>query len=289
MAIYPPRHVPRRLAIAALMTTVLLTLTGCLRLNMAVELLENDMANVQLDLAFQDEAIAALGMDPQQTWDSQFGDIDQNLPPGATAVPYPEEGWTGSRITMHNIPISDQENMNDLGVADLNIVRDGNYYVFQTRSDLGDEIAGSTGGNDEALEGMEMTFTLTCPGPIVESNGTITGNRVVWDLTQYTSDQPITARCAATAASAGHSVGADAGGFARWWPILLGALLTLAALAALAYFLRRKSHEERDSVPSNFGDTTNWQTERSETVHPYVAPHVEAEPEWNWNNDDNPQ
>jgi len=269
----------RQLAAIGLFAVVLLAVSGCMRLNLAIDLHENDMASMQVDMAFQDEAIQSLGYTPEEFWAEAEAELTGDMPEGATIERYPEAGWTGARINIANTPITELGEFEDAGVNGLTITRDGNFYVFQAMSGLAEEMESVIGEVPAGVEDVQMTLALTCPGAVVESNGAITGNRVVWDLTQFSSAQTLTARCEA----AGGGIGAIAsGGFlARWWPVLLGAVLLLGIIAALAYFLRRRSHQERDLVPSNFEQTANWQTPGTSSYaapQPYLAPRSEVDP-----------
>jgi len=279
-----PRRV-RQLALGGLFLSVFLTLTGCVRLDIALELLEGDQAATQLDIAFQDAAIEAMGYSPTEFWDEAGPEIFTQLPSDATMEPYPESGWTGGRVNIPAAPISSFSSFRDAGIDDLAITREGDFYVFHASSTLSDELADMVADVPAGLAPMVLQMSLTCPGSVVEANGTVTGNRVVWDLTQFTAAEPLTARCGAVAEGGlGHGPDSE---FGRWWPVLLAGLGVLAILGLLGYFLRKRSHLERDTVPSNFEDTATWGQSPAEgtwdsqpvaaadSTLPYYAPHEE--------------
>lgn len=286
----------RRLGLVNLFACVMLVITGCIRMDMAITLHENDVASAQLDMAFQDSAIEAAGYDPAEFWAEAEAEIVGALPAGATHEAYPEAGWTGTRVTIPNVPFSELGTLEDGGFTGISVTREGNEYVFQTRSGMAEDFADF---NVEDLpagsDPVRVSMTLTCPGPIVEANGAITGNTVTWDLAQFTAAEVLTARCGAaaetTAVGGGTHLANDAGWFARWWPALLGGLLTLALLAFLGFYLRRKSHQEQNTA-SNFDHTADWgqPTEVSQSpiayqttevpqpirnAQPYLAPRTE--------------
>jgi len=283
MAPYLPAVRSRRLAAAGLVTAVMLILTGCARLNMFIDLHENDRASMSLNLAFQDEALREMGQDPAEFWAGAQQELEAGLPSGARVQSYPEPGWSGFNVSILDTPISELDGFDDAGMGGVMVTRDGDYYIFRSASGLADELEGVADQMPAGVEALDLTLQLSCPGAIAESNGTIMGNMVRWDLTQFTSAQELTARCSAIADPTWQaSPVRDAGWFGRWWPVILGGLLTLGLLAGLGYFLRRRSHDERDTEPSNFGDTANWMTPdvvlAPEPHHrPYQAPRTELD------------
>lgn len=290
MALRPVLSLPRRSATVTLLTVIVLTLTGCMRLNIAVDLHENNTAAMNMDIAFQDEAVRAMGYDPTEFWADAESEIGQGLPLGARIEPYPEAGWTGSRIVMDNTTITDLGSFEEAGLGDLTITREGDTFSFRALTGFADEMAGVADQVPQGTAPLSLTLTLTCPGLVESSNGAIGSNSVSWDLTQFSSTDELWAHCSAIATDdvriANDSATHTASGFGRWWPVLLGGLLTLGLLGFLGYYLRRNSHRERDTVPSNFGDTANWSDTyedpfASNPTETYVAPH-EVE---DWNND----
>ena len=284
---------PQRLAMASVFAVAMLMVTGCMRLNMAIDLLENNQASAQVDMAFQDEAVRALGYEPDDLWAEAERDLSAQLPLGATIERYPEPGWTGSRIHIPASPFSGLGAFQEAGISDIEVTRQGDYYVFSSVSGLADDVEGFATEIPAGAGEMDLTLTLTCPGDVVESNGVITGNQVVWDLTQFNSTEPQTARCVAVGAG-GSGVGGsgDAStpgahqytGAARWWPAVLLGVLTLGVFGALAYFLRRRSHVERDTA-SNFDHVGDWGRVDAESpletdlpTQTYVAPREGTDP-----------
>jgi hypothetical protein len=252
-----------------------LMLSGCIRMDIALNLLVDDQVSLAVDMAFNDAAVREAGMEPADLWNQAIGEFGTEFPEGVQLNEYSEGGWTGGRIMMAATPFSSMADMAGAGsIAEtLNLQRVGDEYVL-TATGIGmlEAVEESDPTGQITVEDLEMTFTVSCPGPIVESNGTATGNRVVWDLTTINQADEISMRCSALPApdmnrpvNEGSGtvapVPVDASGsqnwLARWWPALLIGLVVLAGLIGLIYFLRRASHRDR-LAPTNFEHTNTW-------------------------------
>lgn len=270
------RAVPqsRAVACAAFVVGLLLVLTGCIRYNMDVMLLPDDQARVLLDLAVQDTFIIYVGEDPATVRDSLQGDLAEEVPPGTTFEVYATDGWTGTRLDIPAGPITGLGDLDNLGVPMQVSRSDGRFYFSANPGDVAAEVADwQQGSADQGLGeiGAEASFTLSCPGAVLSSNGaSVHANTVTWDLLTMSGD--MTAVCEAegeyltTAAAAPGLIGVDGGWFSRWWPVLLLTIALLGGLVALAAYLRRKSHEEYDHWENPVQDPTRdiggyWQNE----------------------------
>ena len=250
-----------------------------MRLNIAITLAENDTASSTIEIALQDDTIGWMGLDPADFWAEAESELLYDMPAGATLNSYSEGGWSGFNIAIPAAPLDQMGDLAGVGIDDTTIYRDGDYFVF-TAAEIG--MAEEVQLEDEYADlfdtaSMSLTFDLVCPGPVVSANGTITGNRVHWNLAEISGETALTARCSAIATADAVGDGAAAveaadSWFARWWPVVLIAVLVLAALAILAYFLRRNSHKERETVAPEYETVVPLNSEQE-----YVAPVVTTE------------
>jgi len=242
---------------AALLLAVLALLAGCVRYNVDIGLHPDNQAQVQLDFAVENSAAEYLGEDPSTLWNMMAGEMGDQLPEGSTYAEYARDGWTGANISLPALPITQLSELDSLGIG-MQVTREGNYFQFTgDAGNITDELR-AEGMDVSEFESAEVRVTLRCPGDVFESNGTITGNQVVWNL--LAMDGVMTATCAATgdAVAPPHSGGAtgETTGFARWWPVLVLGLAILGSLIGLALYLRRKAHSDHTewTNPAPHGD-----------------------------------
>jgi hypothetical protein len=234
-----------------LLLAALAVLTGCIRYDLDISLFPDDQARLQLDLAIDEATADYLGEDPQTLWDSVTQDLEDELPPGAQFQNYATDGWIGSVITLPTRGIGEISADDGMGVG-MNITRVGNQFHFQ--GNAGDIEAEFSEENLPIgdFSAAQAHVRLTCPGDIIEANGTIDANVVTWNLLEM--DGNMSATCDATgdgvsAPAGGGSVGTAVSetGLARWWPVLALATALTASLVGLGIYLRRKAHSERST------------------------------------------
>ncbi|OLT50916.1 hypothetical protein [Cellulosimicrobium sp. CUA-896] len=170
----------RRLGLGALLVTLALLVAGCMRIDMALTLGEDDTADGTIVMAISDEVAQSLGQDPPALWDQLGSELQSDLPPGATTEPYAEDGYTGTRLTYTDQPIS------QMSAGDLSITREGDAYVVSGALDLSDDelgLGGDQPSDDMArqmMEGFEVVVSVTFPGEVAETNGDVDGTTVTW-------------------------------------------------------------------------------------------------------------
>jgi len=249
------------------LVTGLLVLSGCMRTNVNLELFENDTASMVMGMAIQDSALEPFGISPEAFWAEVSGDLNtedlQRDIPGATVDPFPEEGWTGMQINIPAVPFDELTATDDVGVSGLTVERVGDSFEISAALGQADQIAeieataADSGGlidAEQMLSTMDLSFTLTCPGPIQVTNGQASGNQVTWNLLDFDSSERLTATCAASAPVAdipgNDSAAAEygqlaAGGenrgfFSQYWPFLVGFLAVLGAAGFGLYWKTAK-------------------------------------------------
>ncbi len=151
---------------------------------MAITLNEDDTFDGSVVMAFSDEMAQSLDMDPQEMWDQMGSEMESDLPDGATQEPYAQDGYTGTKITYADQPISQL----DTGATDsISVTREGDEYVVSGSMDMtGEEFNPETGdaAGDEMtrqmMDSLDIRVAITFPGEVAESNGTVDGNTVTW-------------------------------------------------------------------------------------------------------------
>ena len=153
-------------------------LTGCMRMHVELTLHEDNTADGSIIMAFSDELAESLGMTPEEMMETMGGDVD--TPDGATVEPYKQDGFTGTKSTFASAPIEGAT-----GGPEMKIERVGDEFVVSGEMDMAEQgMGGSTGDptTDAMMEGLDMAFKVTFPGPVSSHNGKLEGNTVTWQM-----------------------------------------------------------------------------------------------------------
>ncbi|WP_062210568.1 LppM family (lipo)protein [Demequina oxidasica] len=154
-------------------------LSGCMRMEMSLELSDHDTASGSYVMAIKEGAGEQLGAtSDQEAADQLFGDLGEGIE-GASVTEYNEDGYIGTKATFEDQSFAAL----NLDSDDMRISREGDEYV----------VAGTYGSNESADLGelpddAVATLAITFPGKVVETNGTVEGNTVTWDLKQDSDD-----------------------------------------------------------------------------------------------------
>lgn len=160
------------------------SLTGCIQLQADFSVSETDRLSGEIIFGVSKEAISIsedLGIDPS------------NFPPTANlfersseinAEPYEDEDWIGSSYSFDN---------RNLGVLDfqvgednyLSVTRSGDQLIIEGLLDTTEEAEEAPEPLVESLFGgsvpqPELVISMTLPGEISSTNGTVTGNTISW-------------------------------------------------------------------------------------------------------------
>jgi len=251
---FRPRN-PARVGLVALLALVAaVVLTGCIKVDMNLALHEDDTASGTVLFAIQDSVAQQLGTTPDALWTQVEQEITQDWPAGTVREPYASDGYTGSEMTIPAAPIAAFE---DVTGQPLSIQRQGDEFFISGELDL-NHLALEEGAQQQWIENMQAQISITCPGRIIEANGTVTGNTVSWTPTTDGLNQ-FSARCEAVADLApteiespmdiagtvvGPAVAAAEEGVPRWIPAL--GIAFVLGLAALAWALWRHSHRHEE-------------------------------------------
>lgn len=160
-----------RLVIAALVGA--LALSGCVRVQIDLELTPDDTVNGTMVFALQEGVGELVDTTDEEAAEQLFGDSEQGFD-DAAVTPYKQDGYVGQKVTFEGQPLGDLK----LNTGDFTVARDGNNYVVDGVVDK------TTQAEEEDIpEGARMQLSVMFPGEVSEHNGTLEGRTVTWDLT----------------------------------------------------------------------------------------------------------
>ncbi len=169
----------RTLALALAAT---LALSGCLKMDVNLELQSDDTVNGSMIFAVQEGLGEMLGEveggeapsdeeAAREIWGEELAQEFEN----ASEEPYNQDGWVGTRVVFSGEPLDAFTDESD----GFTITRDGDEFVVQGPFQPG---PGEEEGMEELYEGAEMTLSVTFPGTVNDHNGTLDGTTVSWDM-----------------------------------------------------------------------------------------------------------
>jgi hypothetical protein len=167
----------RLLAVAA----IALLLPGCLKLNMDLSVSSDNTVSGKVIFAVDKQLLQATG----QSVDEVIGENPIASPgeKGVTTTPYEDDTFVGQTVTFDAVPIPQFGGVESSDT--LQIVREGDQFKVTGVMDLS---TGTSTGDpqldqmlQEALKTADIRITMTFPGEVVSSNGSIDGNSVTWE------------------------------------------------------------------------------------------------------------
>ncbi|MEU8300770.1 DUF3153 domain-containing protein [Micromonospora sp. NPDC048909] len=228
-------------------------LSGCMQLNMGLTVNADDTVDGQLLLTAQKSLLTARKM----TVEAGFAELRQNipaLPPGEESR-YEDAKLYGSQITYRKTALS------VFNSESVKLVREDDLYRFTLPLDpqkYGGKVAEQNPQNQQAfLRLMSFEISVTFPGRVLDTNGTVNGRSVSWKV-DANQEKPAELRALAEApprppASPTGGTG-DASGFP--WLLVVGGVVILLLLAVVVVLLLRRS---RPATPASAGPTVPGQ------------------------------
>jgi hypothetical protein len=244
-----------RIAAAATLT---LLLAGCVRVDMDLEVAEDDTVSGSAVLAMDEGVLSLSG----QSADELFRQMPvSDLPPGTSVDPYEEDGFVGQEFTFEAIPISEFSSDQTLGAGDpLSITRVGDEFHVSGNLDMSSSEFQGRQVPQQFLESFDFRIAITFPGPVTSATGVIDGNTVTWEP-RVGEDTPI--RAVASAIPSGMPIALI---------VLIVAVVAAVALIAYLVFSRRRV------APAAAGDDA-WSGAPTDAIGPGRATtDVPAEP-----------
>ncbi|WP_422747930.1 LppM family (lipo)protein [Micromonospora sp. WMMD1219] len=215
-------------------------LSGCMQLNLGLTVNDDDTVSGQLLLTAPKSVLKQRNPDPAVA----FAELRPNipsLPPGAETR-YEDATSYGIQITYRKTPLA------QFTSESVNLVRDEDLYRFSLPLDP-KKYGGKFGQQDPRQQQafmtlMEFEISVTFPGRVLDTNGTITGRSVSWKVV---ANQPKPAELRAVAqappppATSPAAVVTGNGSF-PWLPVVAGVVVLLLVVAvAVVLLLRRRS------------------------------------------------
>ena len=177
---------------------VALLLTGCIKLDLDLDVSADDTVSGTVVFAFSKQLLELTG----QSADELFKGGATSLPsdvPGTTTAPYEDDRFVGQKITFDHVELS---RFNTEG-SDLTIDHVGDEFHVAGSMDLSGSATGSTtagvGDISQFGSSAQISITLSFPGKVISSTtGEVDGNSVTWtpklgettDLTTVASAVP---------------------------------------------------------------------------------------------------
>jgi hypothetical protein len=155
-----------------------LLLTGCLKLDMELTIGSDDSVSGSVVFGVSKDVLELTGGSAEDLLGGETPfPSDQ---PGVTAEPYDDGEFAGQEFKFDGVPISEFSDEQD--PDSLTIVREGDTFEVSGALDLSSGVTGATGPDAEQFfSSAEIRIAITFPGSVVEANGDIDGNTVVWE------------------------------------------------------------------------------------------------------------
>lgn len=163
----------RGAAFLALTATLVFTMTGCVRVDLGLEIHGTGDVSGELIAAFDNEMVEVAGIEGQiEDMIQSYADI----PYGVSVERYSRDGYTGARVEFDHVPAAGFKD----SPAGMTVTREGDEFVV--RIDVSEELIDAEGEEMIAMYGdPEATYEIKFPGAVLESNGEESGRTVTWN------------------------------------------------------------------------------------------------------------
>jgi hypothetical protein len=171
----------RTVAKVAAVGALALLLTSCLKLDMRLELKSDNTVGGSIIFAVDKQVLDLTGASAEDILGSAAP-----LPsgaPGVTSKDYDDGKFVGKEYAFDAVPLD--EFAGDPSDPDsLSIVREGDLFKVSGVLDLSQGVTGATGLSGVNVEDLfasaQISISITFPGEVKSSNGTVSGNTVTW-------------------------------------------------------------------------------------------------------------
>ncbi|MBN2176348.1 MAG: hypothetical protein JW722_01665 [Demequinaceae bacterium] len=219
----------RKLGMVAIAAVVALSLTGCFKTTAHYTLHQDDTVSGEIIVGLAKEF--AEDLSPEEATDSVGGSETLEGIEDFEAKSYDDGKFIGTIYTFEDQPL-------DAIAANVDgtLVRDGDLFVFQ-----GNPVDPAQFEGAEAfLDSAEASLSITFPGAITDTNGSVSGTTVTWNLLTLTE---------APYATGGAIGSGDSGdGMPTWvyFAIAGGAIVLIGVIVMLS---RRSKDEAVEAAP----------------------------------------
>ncbi|MEU4335793.1 DUF3153 domain-containing protein [Micromonospora lupini] len=233
-----------RVAVCLLLLAVL---SGCMQLNIGLTVNADDTVDGQLLLTAQKSVLSARN----KNISAAFAELRQNIPalPPGEETGYEDAKLFGSQINYRKAPLAGFDS------ESVKLVRDGDFYRFTLPLDpkkYGGKVAQQNPQQQQAfLTLMSFEISVTFPGRVVDTNGTVNGRSVTWKV-DSNQPKPTELRAVAEApprpSASPAAADSDSGGFP--WLLVVGGVLLLLVLAVVGVLLLRRRRPTAPAAPA---------------------------------------
>lgn len=266
---------PRKALATVGMGALALTLSGCMKLDVALELSNDDTVDGTMIVGFDKSMADFMGEQYDTMIDDMLNETSGDFPDDATSEPYDDGEYQGAKYTFDAVPL---EEFND---SDFAITHEGGEWEFVGSLDTTEDAVGGSPDDLGELGGMgdmsgmvdfDMRIAVTFPGEVLETNGTVDGTTVTWSP-EFGDSTEMRATASETGGGDGPPV---------WLWILIGAVALAALVGGLFLYSRgQKSPAASASAdtPADSAQTPPPPPPTPETTEPSAEPGGEEPPD----------
>ncbi|THV43525.1 LppM family (lipo)protein [Glycomyces buryatensis] len=172
----------RRLLAAGAAVGLLFATTGCLRLDLGLEVAPDDTVNGSFTAAWSEDFLesASTGENPlsRAELDAFLNALLDGVP-DAERVPYDDHGFVGQTAEFSGRPLTEFAEFGGDEWGYLRITHEDRRYLLDGHWDL--RTAGFL--DTESFEGAEILLSVNFPARVAEHNGELDGRTVTWTMT----------------------------------------------------------------------------------------------------------
>lgn len=172
--------IARRVLVAAAAVGLLFAASGCLRLDLGLQVRSDDTVGGTFTAAWSEDFIDRAdeeGLDKRQL--DAFLDALLDGIPGTDRTPYNEDGFSGWTATFTDRPLADFAEFGGDDWGYLRIDHEGREYDLEGHWDL--RAAGFL--DPDAFTDAEILISVDFPARVTEHNGELSGRTVTWVMT----------------------------------------------------------------------------------------------------------
>ncbi len=223
----------KKLGLVALTAVAALSLTGCFKSTAHYTLHEDDTVSGEIIIALHKD-FAEEGMTPEDASNSVGGNETIEGIDNVESEPYEDSKFIGVKYTFEDQPLT-----TIAPSVDGTLVRDGDVFIFQGNEPDTTDLEGMEAFLDEA----DATLKITFPGKVTDTNGSVSGTTVTWDLLTLT-EAPY-----ATGSAIGSGDSGDDSGFSTGVliAIICGVLVAIVVAVVLA---NRSKDKDKSAAPA---------------------------------------
>ena len=236
----------RRLLGAAALTLAAAGLTGCMKMDMQIDLQSDDTIDGTMIVAVSAELAELSGQSPEdlaEQMQSEMVPTDEGEGEWSSK-PYDDGEFVGSEITFVDAPLNAMGGESATPES-LTIVREGDEFVVTGTLDMTDTTGSA---EDPMFEGMMDSFDIriavSFPGAVSEHNGELSGNTVTW-VPVFGEVLELSARGSAVDGG---------GGSGLPWLLIAGIVVGLLVILGLIVFFVLRSRSSQPAVATGYAD-----------------------------------